>query len=314
MTLRDPIGVRFSELKDNWEEVDFINWDEYRQQPAEDRYRHHGDLPDGCHYGAVYSPPHEPWPARIDMEIVDETGRHKYWTAADVKTTYWDELYWPEVIVASPSGRSLVWLSEGELWAWHMEKDGFLSEDQESLAERLGNRRVQDAVMHKDGILEIMLEDGGVLGYYCDADSVLQPTEDGWVARGNETAWFMQKYKRFSLDPPAGFLPLSVTVMIDKEDLWGDYSGCGIRKVCFDPALERIEGEILADNPRIESVVIPDHIRYVDFGAFHNCTSLKNLVIEGDLSRVADWDKYAFNGCPCMPEYLRIRDGNYTAE
>ena len=39
-------------------------------------------------------------------------------------------------------------------------------------------------------------------------------------------------------------------------------------------------------------------VRYVDWRAFGSCTNLKNLVIEGDLSRVTNWDKDAFEGCP----------------
>ena len=46
------------------------------------------------------------------------------------------------------------------------------------------------------------------------------------------------------------------------------------------------------------NVVIPETVRYVDWRAFGSCTNLKNLVIEGDLSRVANWDKDAFEGCP----------------
>ena len=41
--------------------------------------------------------------------------------------------------------------------------------------------------------------------------------------------------------------------------------------------------------------------------AFGCCGSLKNLIIEGDLSRVAKWAEDAFDGCPCEKYYKQIR-------
>jgi hypothetical protein len=48
----------------------------------------------------------------------------------------------------------------------------------------------------------------------------------------------------------------------------------------------------------------------VDWHAFSGCTGLKNLVIEGDLSRVKQWNEDAFEGCPCEEYYSRIVRGN----
>ena len=96
--------------------------------------------------------------------------------------------------------------------------------------------------------------------------------------------------------------------MIRAEDDEGDYYSCGIRRVCFEPGLEVIKAEILADNPNLESVTIPASVKEVQTWAFGCCTNLKNLVIEGDLSRVANWAQDAFDCCACEEEYMRLRN------
>ena len=102
--------------------------------------------------------------------------------------------------------------------------------------------------------------------------------------------------------------PDEFAVMIRKEDDEGDYYSCGIRRVCFEPGLEIIKPEILADNPDLESVTIPASVKEVQTWAFGCCTNLKNLVIEGDLSRVANWAPDAFDACACEEQYLRLRN------
>lgn len=311
--LRNPIGVWFSELKDNWEEVDFINHDFYKELPFRDRYRYYGNFPDGSQYGAWYSPKHEPWPANIDIQIVDEKGEFKSGTCAEGCSYSWRDLHWPTAIVASPSGRCLVWLIEGKLWEWHMEKEGlFLSEGEECLTKVLGERRAQDAVMHPDGILEIKFVFGENIGYFCDARAVLDKTENGWESLEEESYKFSPKYRDF--DPSVTPIPSSLVVTISDEQYWGDLSGSGISRVRFASGLKKIEGELLSDNPELDYVVIPPHIEYVDWWAFARCSGLKHLVIEGDLSRVANWDKDAFEGCPCEDYYLMIRNGNASSD
>ncbi|MBQ6023837.1 MAG: leucine-rich repeat protein [Clostridia bacterium] len=98
--------------------------------------------------------------------------------------------------------------------------------------------------------------------------------------------------------------------MIRAEDDEGDYYSCGIRRVCFEPGLEVIKPEILADNPDLESVTIPASVKDVQTWAFGCCTNLKNLVIEGDLSRVANWAPDAFDACACEEQYLRLRNAD----
>ena len=81
-----------------------------------------------------------------------------------------------------------------------------------------------------------------------------------------------------------------------------------MRRVCFEAGLEVIKPGMLADNPDLESVTIPASVKEVGAWAFGSCTNLKELVIEGDLSRVAEWAPDAFEACACEEEYLRLRN------
>ena len=54
-------------------------------------------------------------------------------------------------------------------------------------------------------------------------------------------------------------------------------------------------------------MVIPATVRMVGDRAFQYCDRLTDLVIEGDLSRVATWHEYAFEECPCEAAYLELR-------
>ena len=49
-------------------------------------------------------------------------------------------------------------------------------------------------------------------------------------------------------------------------------------------------------------------MKMVESFAFGDCDNLKELVIEGDLSRVADWAEDAFDGCACEDYYKQIRN------
>ena len=159
--------------------------------------------------------------------------------------------------------------------------------------------------MRDDGIL-VLFQEGKGYAYLCDEDIVLVRHEDCWIPAS----------KAESPCRNAGFpdinrlddWPDEFAVMIRKEDDEGDYYSCGIRRVRFEPGLEIIKPEILADNPDLESVTIPASIKEVQTWAFGCCTNLKNLVIEGDLSRVANWAPDAFDACACEEQYLRLRN------
>ena len=102
------------------------------------------------------------------------------------------------------------------------------------------------------------------------------------------------------------YWPDSFAIMIRSEDDEYDYYDCGVRRVCFEPGLEVIKPGMLAGNPDLESVTILASVKEVRTWAFGCCKNLKNLVIEGDLSRVANWAQDAFDGCACEENYLRL--------
>ena len=92
-----------------------------------------------------------------------------------------EEHYFPIAIVPSPTGKSLAWITEGDLWTWCMDsRERFIGDDG-TMETRFGDRKVSDACMHEDGILEVLLEDGSTLGLFCDEEMLLQPFEDGWI-------------------------------------------------------------------------------------------------------------------------------------
>lgn len=85
-------------------------------------------------------------------------------------------------VASSPLGRSIVWISEGKLWAWRKDsKDGFITEDGFCLEERLMNFTVRDARMGADGILELERGTSIFAAYLCDADAVLRPLRKLWI-------------------------------------------------------------------------------------------------------------------------------------
>lgn len=294
MALRDRIGVWFSELDNNWEECGFYWFSLDRRK--DERYRRCGDLPDGRHFGVGFVPAFgDPWDRESAIVIVGETGELQLATPSWIKE--WNR--WPTAMAASPSGRSLVWLTEDyRLGVWNQEKEGFIDWDGESLNQRLDDCRVLDAVMGADGILELRMEDGRRMGYLCDADLVLVPWEDGWTPV-KEEIW---KLKESSDD-----LPDSLAVMIRKADEVFNYYNCGVTRVCFEPGLRRVKAGILGENPNLEAVAIPASVEQVESYAFGDCVNLRKLAIEGDLSRVADWAEDAFTGCPCEESYLTMR-------
>ena len=57
----------------------------------------------------------------------------------------------------------------------------------------------------------------------------------------------------------------------------------------------------------LKRAVIPATVRMVESCAFACCNKLTDLVIEGDLSRVASWHEDAFEDCACESEYLTLR-------
>ena len=302
------IGKSFSWMEDNWEECDFrynlsLKPDDWHSEV----YRRYGDLPDGSHFGVYIWPKSEAFSPASIMMIVDKSGEMRTNTVIKESWSTQDSEFWPLAAAASPSGKSIVWLKDGRIGAWQEDwkEKRFLQDDGHVLTDRLENVLVRDAVMRKDGILILFLEDGRTMGYLCDADMVLFRWEDGWIPRTEEDWKLSEALGEGVLDT----CPEELFVMVHESDRWGEYDGCGVKRVFFHPGLERIEGEILANNPGLEKIVIPAYVEYVEWGAFHNCVNLRELVINGDPARVAKWNAEAFSGCPCEEEYLRLRSG-----
>lgn len=304
MKLLETTGVWFSELENNWEECDF-HWFSWGDRRKDERYRCYGELKDGRRFGAGYVPAFgDPWARESAIVIVDETGELRSDTSSYIKE--WNR--WPKAMAVSPDEKSVVWLTEdGLLGVWNQDEDKYLLWDGECLNKRLEEPSVADVKINEDGILEIRGGSGKTRGYLCVADTVLSPCKDGWRPVAEECGNISYALEHGQLDTCPDWL----CVMISEYDAWGAYDGKGVKNVCFEHGLERIEGRILADNPSLESVVIPDSVSFVDWQAFGNCTSLNDLVIEGDLSRVLKWDREAFEGCPCNGYYTELYRKTY---
>ena len=305
-TLQPTTGTDLSRLKDNWEECDFrynasLDSDDWHYEV----YRRYGDLPDGRHFGVYIWPKSEAWPPQSIMMIIGENGEMQTNTVIDDRWDAEDKGRWPLAAVSSPSGKSIVWLKDDRIWAWSEDKRDkrFLPDGEEELTDRIEGIPVYDALMRDDGIL-VLFQEGKGYAYLCDENIVLVRYENFWIPASKAES----PYRNEVFSHHTDYWPDEFAVMIRAEDDEGDYYSCGIRRVCFEPGLEVIKAEILADNPNLESVTIPASVKEVQTWAFGCCTNLKNLVIEGDLSRVANWAQDAFDCCACEEEYMRLRN------
>jgi hypothetical protein len=310
MKLRPTTGIELSYLKDNWEECDFrynvsLNPDDWHYEV----YRRYGDLPGGSHFGVYIWPESEAFSPASTMMIVDKSGEMRTNTVIKESWSTQDSVFWPMAAAASPSGKSIVWLKDGRIWIWSEDKreKRFLPDGGDDLTDRIEGIPVYDALMRDDGIL-VLFQEGKVYAYLCDEDIVL-------VRNADEGCWIPASkaespYRNEVFPSRVDYWPDEFAVMIRKEDDEYDYYSCGIRRVCFEPRLEVIKPGMLADNPDLESVTIPASVKEVQSWAFGCCTNLKNLVIEGDLSRVANWAPDAFDGCACEEQYLRLRNAD----
>ena len=175
MALRDPINVWFSELADNYEECAF-----YYEMPGrrlEGRYRRCGDLPDGRHYGVWYSRASDPWPASYELAIVEKSGEMTDTTSSFCEVPSLSRsghVSYPSAVAASPSGKSLVCIVNGRLWACRQKAGRFgLMSSIHCLSQRLEDQPIRDARMLPDGTLELWNEEKLFAVYLCDEDIVL---------------------------------------------------------------------------------------------------------------------------------------------
>ena len=308
--------IDFSQLKDNWEECDFrynLSMDPDDWHDAV--YRRYGDLPDGRHFGVYIWPKSEAFSPASIMMIVDKSGEMRTNTVIKESWSTQASEFWPQAAVASPSGKSIIWLKDGKIWVWREDKRDkrFLPDDGEELTDRIEGIPVYDALMRDDGIL-VLFQSGKGYAYLCDEDIVLDHVvfyrndryEDYWVPANKAEA--PCRNAEFPDINRVDHWPDSFAVMIRSEDDAYDYYDCGVRRVCFEPGLEVIKPGMLAGNEELESVTIPASVKEVGAWAFGSCTNLKTLVIEGDISRVANWAQDAFECCACEEKYLRLRN------
>ena len=308
--LRPTTGIEFSYLKYNWEECDFrYNVSTEPDDWHDAVYRRYGDLPDGRHFGVYIWPKSEALPEASVMMIVGKDGQVQVNTEIDSRDVPKRDM-WPQAAASSPGGKCIVWLKDGKIWVWREDKQDkcFLPDDGEELTDRIEGIPVYDAIMRDDGIL-VLFQEGKGYAYLCDEDIVLvRNVDEGcWIPVSKAES----PYRNEVFPSHVDYWPDEFAVMIRKEDDEYDYYNCGVRRVCFEPGLEVIKPGMLADNPDLESVTIPASVKEVQAWAFGCCTNLKKLVIEGDLSRVANWAQDAFDACACEEKYLRLRSGGH---
>ena len=299
MPLRDPIDIPFSELKDNCEPKQaWIMKSGDRKAVTMTCY---GYLPDGRSYGILTTGVwFDPGYYENYAVLVTPEGECKYLTL--MKDHYYLRL--PDAMAALPSGRHIIWKARKDLYCWA--PDNFSDPmGAAHLNERLPD--IVDAALHKNGILEIRLEDEINWRYDCNSDTLLEPAENGWIAHCSSiscSGYNDSLQKRMDDDPGINSL-----ILEDNVECVGAFafSGCGIRNLRLSQKLTGIGWEAFAENPMLETITIPAAVTDVESGAFRDCTGLRGLVIEGDLSRTGNWAEDAFTGCPCEKLYLNLR-------
>lgn len=314
MALSKGRGVRFSELKDNHESAPYWVWN--RQDVR--TYTRFGVLPNGMSFGVAHTPTQANSYAR-DTVIITEDG--------EILAAGWDfpfggigdHIPEPEVMLASPSAKTIVWLGGGELWVWQQDEElqRFISGSTKRV-DMPDDAAVLDARMNENDKLDLWCEGGARHVYSCDGD-VLVPghhaAELCWSAyggiivplthaaeahpegiRGYMDSWL---YASCGVD---GFL-------VGGDVTLGGWNLCGVvaRELRFTPDVECIGEGVFSLLDELERVVIPATVRMVESCAFQYCDKLVDLVIEGDLSRVATWHEKAFEECPCEAAYMELR-------
>ena len=299
MSLRDPIGVPFSELKNNWEpkQAWIINSGN-RKTVSMTCY---GYLPDGRSYGIVKTGVwFDPGYYENYAALVTPEGECRYLTL--MRDHY--SLRLPDAMAALPSGHYILWKIGKDLYCW--EPRDFLNY---MGAVRLNDRLpdITDAALHKNGILEICLDDGKKWRYDCKSDTLLEPSGSGWIAHCTSISCSGLNYslKNHMIDDSC----INNLILEDDVESVGAFafSCCGIRSLKLSQKLTGIGWEAFAENPMLEAITIPASVTDVESCAFRDCTGLRELVIEGDLSRTANWADDAFSGCPCENLYLNLR-------
>ena len=299
MSLRDPIGIPFSELKKNWEPKQAWIIESGNKKAVS--MTCYGYLPDGKSYGIVKTGIwFDPGYYENYAALVTPEGECRNLTL--MKDHYYLRL--PDAMAALPSGHHIVWKVGKDIYCWEP-NDFFDPMGAAHLNDRLSD--ITDAVLHNNGIMEICLADGKKWHYDCKSDALLEPAVNGWIAHCSSiscSSYFDSL--RNLMDDDTGINSL---ILEDNVESVGAFvfSACSIRNLKLSQKLTRIGWEAFAENPMLETITIPASVTNVESGAFRDCTGLRELVIDGDLSRTANWAEDVFTGCPCEKLYLNLR-------
>lgn len=319
MALSKGIGMRFSELKDNYENAQCWEWDRKRVKT----YTRFGVLPNGEGFGVARTPTQENYYAR-DVVIVSTGGEIRAcgWIFPDGGIgNHYPE---PEVMIASPSAKTIVWLGGGELWIWlqNEELQCFTSGSTKRV-DMPDGAAVLDAYMNEDGTLDLWCEGGARHVYSCDEDVLLcgyhaadlrRSADKGAIVPSSRVTrvvgvYAESEFVRECMDACLRAFPEVAGFLIEGDFTVESWGLCGMhaRELRFAPEVERIDEGEFAVLGELERVIIPATVQMVESCAFEWCGKLTDIVIEGDLSRVAGWHENAFEKCPCEDEYLNLR-------
>lgn len=301
MALRESIGVKFSELKDNHDKVT-----EFEVYIPFERY---GDLPGGGCYGVGALPNWaDPWTLESQFVVFGEDGKVIGGSGQIIFGHKWVPS--PDAVVASPLGDAIVWLENGQLWVWERQREGYWGYGDCWSEDRLvvpNDPAIVDARMNANGMLDVWCEDGSHYQFAVGVRLLFLMDEQGPFLCLMQHGAAGYRFWSPRAEGADTVIPGVVGVIVDEgvDVSWIAYTD--YREVRLLEGVTRIEWLSFCQVPELRRVVIPASVETVEWFAFHDCPKLSDLVIEGDLTRLATWDEKAFAGCPCEEEYLRLR-------
>lgn len=190
MTLRDCIGVRFSELRGNHQRDTTYWWNDYDSSKKSGLYKNereldrYGNLPDGGCYGVGHLPNWaDPWQRDFQYIVVGADGEIMGGSGQIDHGEGWHPS--PDALVATPAGDAIVWLEDGKLWAWQKDSEGEWGFGKRRNVSRIilpNHAAVIDARMNADGTLDVWCADDAHFVYSCHGGVVFSLNEQ-------ESAW-----------------------------------------------------------------------------------------------------------------------------
>lgn len=190
MTLRDCIGVRFSELRGNHQRDTTYWWNDYDSSKKSGLYKNereldrYGNLPDGGCYGVGHLPNWaDPWQRDSQYIVVGADGEIMGGSGQIDHGEGWHPS--PDALVATPAGDAIVWLEDGKPWAWQKDSEGEWGFGKRRNVSRIilpNHAAVIDARMNADGTLDVWCADDAHFVYSCHGGVVFSLNEQ-------ESAW-----------------------------------------------------------------------------------------------------------------------------